>query len=65
MWRITHDPVRHVLHARKPMVIAKDNISLKKGVPMKVLWLKQGNANLPQPAGTPNPEVPPLKTEQQ
>ena len=64
MWRIAHDPVRHALHARKPMVIAKDNISLKKGVPMKVLWLKRGNSNLPQPAGNPNPEAPPLKTEQ-
>ena len=63
MWRIAHDPVRHALHARKPMVIAKDNISLKKGVPMKVVWLKRGNANLP--AGNPNPDVPPSTMEQQ
>ena len=33
MWRLTHDPVCHFLHARKPMVIAMDNISLKKGIP--------------------------------
>ena len=26
------DPVRHSLHAQEPMVIAKDNISLKKGI---------------------------------
>ena len=47
MWRLTHDPVRHCLHARKPMVITMDNITLKKGIPTKVLWMKRGEANLP------------------
>ena len=42
MWRLAHDPVRHAVHARKPVCVAKDNITLKKGVPMKVMWLKQG-----------------------
>ena len=37
MWRLTHDIVRHILHARKPFVINTENLSLKKGVPMKVL----------------------------
>ena len=60
MWRLTHDPVRHVVHARKPMVIAKDNISLKKGIPMKVLWIKHGQANLPKPPVDPNLQVPPM-----
>jgi len=31
MWRLAHDPVRHVLHARKPFVINTENIILKKG----------------------------------
>ena len=31
MWRLTHDPVRHILHARKPFVINTENLSLKKG----------------------------------
>ena len=43
MWRLTHDSVRHILHARKPFVINTENLSLKKGVPMKVLWLKKGD----------------------
>ena len=42
MWRLAHDPVRSSLHARKPVAIVKENITLKKGVPMKVMWLKQG-----------------------
>ena len=49
MWRLVHDPVRHFVHARKPMVIAADNISLKKGIPMKVLWIKHSEVNLPKP----------------
>ena len=53
MWRLAHDPVRHALHARKPVVIAKENINLKKGVPMKVLWLKRGDPNSPNPAVAP------------
>ena len=53
------NPVRHSLHAREPMVIAKDNISLKKGIPMKVLWITHGEVNLPKPAVDPNPQVPP------
>ena len=63
MWRLTHDPVRHFLHARKPMVIAMDNISLKKGIPKKVLWIKHGEVNLPKPAVDPNPQVPPMPIE--
>ena len=43
MWRLAHDPVRHILHARKPLVINTENLSLKKGVPMKVLWVKRGD----------------------
>ena len=56
MWRLTHDPVRHFLHARKPMVIAMDNISLKKGIPMKVLWMKGSKVDLPTPAEDPKPQ---------
>ena len=40
LWRLSHDPVRHTLTARKPMVVNTTNISLKKGVPVKVLWPK-------------------------
>ena len=47
MWRLTHDPVRHFLNARKPMVIVMGNISLKKGIPMKVLWIKHSEVNPP------------------
>ena len=42
MWRLTHDLVRHILHARKPFVINAENTSLKKRVPMQVLWQKKG-----------------------
>ena len=63
MWRMAHDPVRHFLHARKPMVIAADNISLKTGIPMKVLWIKHSEVNLPKPAVDPNPQVPPMPIE--
>ena len=63
MWRLTHDPVCHFLHARLPKVIAMDNISLKKGIPMKVLWIKHGEDNLPKPAVYPNPQVPPMPIE--
>ena len=56
MWRLSHDPVRHFLHARKPMAIAMDNISLKKGIPMKVLWMKGSKVDLPKPAEDPNPQ---------
>ena len=38
MWRFTFDSVRHNLAPRKPQVACKDNIALKKGVPIKVLW---------------------------
>ena len=41
MWRLTLDPVRDCLHARKPLVIAAENINLKKGVPVKALWPKR------------------------
>ena len=51
------------LHARKPMVIAIDNISLQKGIPMQVLWIKPGEVNLPKPAVDPNPQVPPMPIE--
>ena len=40
MWRLTHDPVRHTLTAPKPMVVNTTKLSLKKGVPVKVLWPK-------------------------
>ena len=33
MWCLAHDPVRHALHARKPLIMAKENITLKKGCP--------------------------------
>ena len=55
MWRLAHDPVRSAMHARKPMVISKDNITLKKGVPMKVLWIKRGEGQASKPSGSPNP----------
>jgi hypothetical protein len=42
MWRLAHDPVRHVLHARKPFVINTENIILKKGVHIKVLLAEEG-----------------------
>ena len=54
MWRLVHDPVRHALHARKPVAVVKENITLKKGVPMKVLWLKRGDPNSSNPAEAPN-----------
>ena len=38
------------------MVIALDNISLKKGIPMKVLWMKGSKVDLPKPAEDPNPQ---------
>ena len=66
MWRLDYDSVRHKLHARKPMVMTKENIRLKKGVPTKVLWQKQGDATTepaqaapeaPNPAGKPEPEA--------
>ena len=38
MWRLGYDGVHHNLVARKPHVITRDNITLKKGVPIKVLW---------------------------
>ena len=60
MWRLDYDSVRHKLHARKPMVMTKENIRLKKGVPMKVLWQKQADgippASAPPPPNTPPPE---------
>ena len=58
MWRLTHDSVRHNLHARKPLTIAKENIALKKGVPMKVLWLKRGEASLSQPGAVEQEALP-------
>ena len=45
------------------MVIAKDNISLAKGIPMQVLWITHGEVNLPKPAVDPNPQVPPMPIE--
>ena len=45
------------------MVIAKDNISLKKGIPMKVLRITHGEVNLPKPAADPNPQVLPKPIE--
>ena len=45
------------------MVIAMDNISLKKGIPMKVLWIKDGKVDLPKPAEDPSPKVPPKPIE--
>ena len=56
MWRLQHDPVRHCLHARKPVAIAMDNISLKKGIPMKVLWMQGSKVDLPKPAEDPKPQ---------
>ena len=47
MWRLTHDPVRHTLTARKPMVINTTKLSLKKGVPAKVLWPKKAVTRAP------------------
>ena len=58
MWRLTHDPVRDFLHARKPLVIAIGDISLNKGIPMNVMWITHGEVNLPKPAVDPNPQVP-------
>ena len=58
MWRLAHDPVRLFVHARKPMAIAMDNISLKKGIPTKVLWIKHGQVNLPKPPVDPKPPMP-------
>ena len=42
MWRLGYDGVHHNLVARKPHVITRDNITLKKGVPIKVLWRTAG-----------------------
>ena len=35
------------------MVIAMDNISLKKGIPMKVLWIKHSEVNPAKPPEDP------------
>ena len=47
MWRLTHGPVRHTLTARKPIVINATKLSLKKGVPVKVLWPKKAVTRAP------------------
>ena len=44
MWRLQHDAVRHNLIARKPFMVSGAQISLKKGVPMKVAWPKEAVA---------------------
>ena len=58
MWRLAHDPVRHALHARKPMVITMGNISLKKGIPMKVLWITHSQVNPAKPPEDPSDPKP-------
>ena len=45
------------------MVIVVDNLSLKRGIPMKVLWIKHGELNPPKPAVDPNQQVPPTAIE--
>ena len=47
VWRLAHDPVRRTLTARKPMVINTTKLSLKKGVPVKVLWPKKAATRAP------------------
>ena len=53
MWRLTHDIVHHVLHARKAFDTSTENLSLKKGVPMKVLWLQKDDLSASN-QGSPN-----------
>ena len=52
IWRFAHDAVRHALSARKPFVATKENIPLKKGIPVKILWRKRAAGSEPaqQPA---------------
>ena len=38
MWRLSHDPVRHIVTARKPFMITARELRLDKGKPMKVCW---------------------------
>ena len=38
LWRLSYDSVHHNLTARKPHVATQESISLKKGVPIRVLW---------------------------
>ena len=54
MWRLAHDPVRHALHAKKPMVVTMGTIPLKKGIPMKVLWIKHSEVNPAKPPEDPS-----------
>ena len=58
MWRLSHDSVRHALHARKPLVAAEENIPLKKGVPVKVLWQKRAGQPKPLEAGAEGAPLP-------
>ena len=38
MWRLSHDPVRHIVTARKPLMITARELRLATGTPMKVCW---------------------------
>ena len=50
MWRLGLDNVRHAMHAKKPFVVTSEVLSLKKGVPVKVMWVKQPDLPSPNPA---------------
>ena len=62
MWRLTHDPARHTLAARKPMVVNTTELSLKNGAPLTVLWptkaVARGPAGNISVAGAGEDEVP-------
>ena len=38
IWRLQHDPVRHLLVTRKPFVGIASDLPLEKGKPKRVLW---------------------------
>lgn len=59
MWRLAYDGVRHALHARKPFIITSEVLHLKKGVPVKVMWLKKADSK-PKEDGKPSPNPAPI-----
>ena len=40
IWQFAYDPIRHSLSAKKPFVVINEQISLQKGIPLKILWRK-------------------------
>ena len=38
VWRLAYDNVGHTLKPQKPMVVAKRQINLLKGQPVRIAW---------------------------